>query len=171
MIRRESLDRVGGYRDVDWPEDYDLWMRLAQSGRRFGKLPQVLLCWRDRPERASRSDPRFSVERFLDLKEHYLLETFLAGRSPVAVWGAGPTGKGWALRLRRRGVEVRHFVEVDPRKIGQRIHGAEVVAASEVQRLRGTPLLVAVGSPGAREQIRGRLEEAGFTDRDFVCVA
>jgi glycosyltransferase involved in cell wall biosynthesis len=182
MMRRETFERLGGYRDAGWPEDYDLWMRMAREGCRFAKLSEVLLWWRDWPHRASRIDSRYSTENFLALKEHYLLETHLAGRSRVAIWGAGPIGKGWAQRLTRRGVEVYRFVEVDPRKIGKRIHGALVMAASEVSRLRDVFLLVAVGALSrqragdrwlaAREEIRAQLHEAGFVDgRDFICIA
>ena len=181
MMRRECLERAGGYRESGWPEDYDLWMRMARAKVRFGKTPEELLLWRDWSERASRTDPRFSEESFLSLKEHYLVENFLADRAPVAIWGAGPVGKGWARRLAARGVEVSHFVEVDPRKIGKRIHDAKVVAATELDTLRGTFLLVAVGAlsrqagaafVSAREEIRAQLGEASFVDgRDYVCVA
>lgn len=36
--RRDALDAVGGYRDVP-AEDYDLWLRLAATGRRLRRLP------------------------------------------------------------------------------------------------------------------------------------
>jgi glycosyltransferase involved in cell wall biosynthesis len=181
MMRRECLDRVGGYREKGWPEDYDLWMRMARAGVGFAKAPQELLWWRDRPERASRVDPRFGDESFVRLKEHFLLETFLADERAVAIWGAGPIGKSWARRLAKSGVEVTHFVEIDPRKVGQRIHGAAVIAPSELDRIVGTPMIVAVGAlsrganghmVSAREQIRPQLAAAGWVDgRDFVCVA
>jgi glycosyltransferase involved in cell wall biosynthesis len=181
MMRRECLDRVGGYREMGWPEDYDLWMRMAGAGVRFAKTPQELLWWRDRPERASRVDPRFDYESFVRLKEHFLLETFLADRRAAAVWGAGPIGKSWARRLAKKGIEITHFVEIDPRKIGKHIHGAAVISPAGLDRIRGTPLLVAVGAlsrradgcfVSAREEIRPQLAAAGWVDgRDFVCVA
>lgn len=97
---------------------------------------------------------------------------FLAGRQRIAIWGAGAVGQGWARRLSARSIEVSHFVEVDPRKLGKRIHGARVITADDVGELAGTFLLVAVAAPGGREEIRSRLQAAGFVDgRDFVCVA
>jgi glycosyltransferase involved in cell wall biosynthesis len=183
MMRKATLDRVGGYRDAGWPEDYDLWMRMAHEGCRFAKIPEVLLEWRDRPDRASRKDPRFSAESFMALKEHYLMKTYFAAPRCVGIWGTGPIGKGWARRLQKRGVDVEYFIDLDPRKIGKRIHGASVIAASELQRVRGVFLLVAVGALSrqrtqgdpwlpARVEIRAQLAQAGFVDgRDFVCVA
>lgn len=184
MMRKDRLEEVGGYRDVGWPEDYDLWMRMARAGARFAKLPEVLLEWRDRPERASRKDERFSDESFQGLKEHYLLDTFLAERTEVVIWGAGPVGKRWSHRIRERGLKVGYFVDLDPRKIGKRIHGALVIAASDIAQLRGHFVLVAVGALSrqrhasedpwlpAREEVRDQLARAGFEDgRDFVCIA
>ncbi len=184
MMRRSSLERVGGYRDVGWPEDYDLWMRMAQAGCHFAKIPEVLLHWRDWPKRASRTDESFSDDSFLDLKEHYLMETKLKDCTQVAIWGSGPVGKRWALRLQKRGVEVTHFIDLDPRKIGKRIHGAEVLAATDVTQLRGRMILVAVGALSrqrdlavdpwlpARSEIRVQLGDAGFTEgNDYLCIA
>jgi hypothetical protein len=158
-------------------------MRMAREGCRFAKLPEVLLKWRDRSDRASRLDTRFSARSFMALKEHYLVETHLANRRWLGVWGAGPIGKKWAVRLQNRGFEVRTFIDLDPRKIGQCIHGATVISASDVCRLQGTFLVVAVGALSrlrggdepwlpARSEIRDHLGRAGFTEgRDFVCVA
>lgn len=187
MMRRQAFERAGGYVERGWPEDYDLWMRMVGQGYRFAKLPQYLLDWRDRPDRVSRVDSRFSATRFMDLKEHYLVKRFLEKPRTVGIWGAGPIGKRWARRLARRGLEVSHFVDVDPRKVGKRIHGAEVLPAGDVQRLLGGFVIVAVGalsrgslSEGerrsscmpARIEIREQLKAAGFEElRDFVCVA
>jgi hypothetical protein len=158
-------------------------MRMAREGSRFAKLPEVLMKWRDRSDRASRKDIRFSARSFMALKEHYLVEMHLANHRRIGIWGAGPIGKRWAVLLQNRGFDVRYFLDLDPRKIGQRIHGATVISASEVHCLRGIFLVVAVGALSrlrggdepwlpARSEIREHLDRAGFTEgRDFVCVA
>jgi GT2 family glycosyltransferase len=44
FIRTETLRRVGGYRpEFRWLEDYDLFVRLAQSGAQFHVIPKVLV--------------------------------------------------------------------------------------------------------------------------------
>ena len=68
MARKRVLLAAGGYRDRGWPEDYDLWLRLAERGCRFGKVPRVLLHWRDHGDRLTRNDSRYAVERFLERK-------------------------------------------------------------------------------------------------------
>src|SRR5574341_843254 len=72
MFRRDWVQRVGGYQDNDWAEDYDLWLRLYLAGARFAKLPDVLLEWREGPKRLTRRDERYSLENFLRAKAYDL---------------------------------------------------------------------------------------------------
>ncbi|MDX1623660.1 MAG: glycosyltransferase [Gemmatimonadota bacterium] len=170
-LRAAAVAAVGGYRDPGWPEDYDLLLRLWEAGRRLGKVPAVLLDWRERADRLSRVAGAYSPEAFRRCKVHFLRRTLLAGR-PVMVWGAGPTGKRFARALQAEGVEVVAFVELDPRKIGKTIHGAEVVGPDGIDRFRGSFCVAAVGQAGAREEIRVALRAAGWREMDeFVAVA
>jgi len=171
-IRRAALDRTGGWRRGDFPEDYDLWLRLAEAGHRLANVPATLLDWREWPGRVTRTDPRCRPERHVALKVDHLARTALAGRREVAIWGAGETGKAFADALAARGMGVALFVDVDPRKIGRTRRGAPVVGPAGIGRARGLPLLVAVGVPGARPLIRAELARAGFVElRDYVCVS
>ena len=87
------------------------------------------------------------------------------------VWGAGKIGKTWARALLARGVRVRAFVEVDPRKLGQRIHGAPVVDVAAGSALGGALHLAAVGQRGARERIRAEARRHQLADAELVAVA
>lgn len=153
MMRAAALRGLGGYRAFEGPEDYDLWLRALHAGCRFGKVPEVLLWWRDTALRLSRTDPRYAPERFFELKIESFLRTVPPGGG-VVVWGAGPIGKAWALGLAARGRAVRAFVEIDPRKIGQIIHGAPVVGVDAAGGYRHGVHLAAVGRPDARRRIR-----------------
>jgi glycosyltransferase involved in cell wall biosynthesis len=171
-IRRRALERAGGWRDGDFPEDYDLWLRLAERGGRLANVPETLLAWRESPGRATRRDARYALARHVALKAAFLRRTALARASAVAIWGAGPTGKAFAAALAREGVGVALFVDVDRRKVGGAKRGAPVVGPEEVRRARGLPLLVAVGAPGARPLIRAELAKAGFAELvDYWCVS
>lgn len=171
-IRRTALAAAGGWRDGPFPEDYDLWLRLAEAGGRLTNLPPLLLDWRDSPGRLTRTDPRYALDRHVALKCAFLARGPLARRREVALWGAGETGKAFADALLGHGVSVGLFVDVDRRKIGRTVRGAPVVGPGDVGRARGLPLLVAVGAAGARELIRAELSRAGFRElRDYRCVA
>ncbi|HEX6309577.1 MAG TPA: glycosyltransferase [Longimicrobiales bacterium] len=171
-IRRDVLEQVGGYVDNAWPEDYDLVFRLWQAGVRMAKVPEVLLRWRERPGRASRTEVRYGEDAFRRCKVHYLRHSVLNGHDGVIVWGAGPVGKAFALELQRQRVRVRAFVDLDPRKIGQNIHGAPVINPEQVQEYAGAFVISAVGQPNGRSEIRTVLDAQGFVEgRDFVAVA
>jgi hypothetical protein len=172
MARARVLRALGGYRAFDGPEDYDLWLRAHVAGFRFGKLAEPLLLWRDHKARLTRKDPRYAPERFLALKVEYLERLHLGPERPAVIWGAGKIGKSWARALGARGRSVAAFVEVDPKKIGQRIHGAPVVAVGSAGRFEGALHLAAVGQPGARERIRDEAARRGLREgRDLVAVA
>jgi len=171
-IRRADLVRAGGWRDGDFPEDYDLWLRLAALGRRLTNVPATLLRWRESPGRLTRTDPRYGLDRHVALKCAHLARGFLSSARGVAIWGAGETGRAFSAALEREGIATELFVDVDPRKIGRTRRGASVVGADEVGRARGLPLLVAVGAPGARDLIRAELCRSGFAEtKGFLCVA
>jgi GT2 family glycosyltransferase len=172
VVRRAALEAAGGWRDGPFPEDYDLWLRLAAAGGRLTNVPEPLLLWRESEGRLTRTDPRYAIARHLALKAHHLARGPLAGRAEAAVWGAGETGRAFSDALAEEGIRTALFVEVDRKKIGRTIRGAPVIAYGEVERARGLPLLVAVGAPGARALIRAELARAGFEElRDFRCVA
>jgi len=172
MMRAERLLRLGGYRSFDGPEDYDLWLRGFRAGWRFAKLPQVLLDWRDGRGRLTRNDPRYRPACFQGLKMQALENGPLRDGRDVVIWGAGPTGKGWDRALSTRGHHVVAFVDVDPRRIGQRIHGALVVGVDRVSSLRGPLHLAAVGRPEARRRIRHEAQARGLREgRDLIAVA
>lgn len=42
MVRTELVRRVGGWRDFDWSEDYDLWVRCWQAGATFESIPAAV---------------------------------------------------------------------------------------------------------------------------------
>lgn len=169
LVRTSVFRGLGGYRDAGWPEDYDLVLRLHAAGMRAANLAETLLRWRVHEGRHSLSSDRYAPQAFRRCKVHFLREAFLpAGRSLV-VWGAGKVGKPLARELRRQGLSVLSFVDLDPRKVGQVVHGAPVLDPPAFSRLAAGPrpyVLTAVGSPGARDQIREALSSVGYRDID-----
>lgn len=170
MFRRDAVLAVGGYRDLGWAEDYDLWLRLAGAGVRFARLPEELFFWRDRPERATRTMTEYSLEAFRACKLHHLCKGFLEGEREVVLAGAGQEGRAWCRALTGAGIRVSAWVDVDPRKVGRTLHGALVLPATAMVP-DGRKLLITVGTRGARAGVRAWAQQAGFAEgRDFVCV-
>jgi cellulose synthase/poly-beta-1,6-N-acetylglucosamine synthase-like glycosyltransferase len=172
VVRREWLEKMDGYQERGWAEDYDLWLRMNHAGARFGKVPQALVEWRESPDRLTRQDSRYSLENFLRAKAHYLALGPLTDRDAVILWGAGMMGRRLGKQLQRAGVELTAYIDIDPRKIGRTRRGAPILAPENLLGLwrehTNPVLLAAVGARGARALIRSRLTELGFVEgRDW----
>ncbi|MEK7952014.1 glycosyltransferase family 2 protein [Luteolibacter soli] len=172
LMRRSILDAVGGYRDVPWAEDHDLWLRMLQHGARFVKVRERLLAWRDSPGRLTRSDARYEEKARQRMRAHYLAAMSSVTERGVVIAGAGPIGKSLARELMALGVAVCGFFDVHPRRLGEVIHGAEVAGLEDFgRRWRGAVMLSAVGIAGVREEIRELAAAAGYEEgQDLWCV-
>ncbi len=168
MFRREVVAQAGGYQEHGWPEDYDLWLRLYLAGVGFGKVPEMLLEWRECPERLTRTDSRYSLENFLRAKAHYLMLGPLAGRDAVMVWGAGMAGRRLGKQLLRQGCPLVAFFDIDPQKIGHTRRGLPILPPEALpetwRQYRHPVMLAAVRSRGARVIVQRRLEGFGLRE-------
>ncbi len=159
LLRRDAVERAGGWRDRGWPEDVDLWLRLLESGARFAKLPRVLYAWRQHPASATWRDPAFSRERIQALQEHSLDRGFLRGRREVALVAVGSSLGRWASALSGRGLHVRVL------ECGKPHPGPRPTAS-----LR-PPIVLVFGAAPARRRWREALTASGMEEgRDFLFV-
>jgi glycosyltransferase involved in cell wall biosynthesis len=176
MIRRSWLEQMGGYEEHGWAEDYDLWLRMHLAGAKFAKVEEILLYWRENPERLTRTDSRYSVENFIRAKANYLCQGPLLEFDGVIIWGAGQMGRRISKHLLRNGAMIRAFIDVDPKKIGRELRGSPVVSREVLPELLAEPsrtiILAAVSSRGARELIREHLNGLGLREGiDWWAVA
>lgn len=181
MFRRELIHTHGGYRAGDFPEDYELWLRWLDAGVRMAKVPRLLLRWNDPPLRLSRTDARYSPERFFTVKAGYLarhLERLSAGTNgsrrhrTVYVWGAGRPTRKRAEALVAHGVSIAGYIDIDPKKIGRAVGGRRVIGPDELPAPGEICVLGYVSTRGARELIRAALRQRGYREgNDFVMCA
>ena len=174
-IRVAALRALGGYREGDFPEDYDLWLRLLACGRRVARLPRVGVRVRDHEGRTIRSDSKYRPEAFRALKLRHLRVEFLRPGEPVLVAGGGRVAKRWLADLLAAGIDVAALLDLHPRRIGRRVAGVPVRHPREARldpALSRLLALGAVGRPGARQSVRETLRDLGRTEGvDFVLVA
>lgn len=170
FFARETVLEAGGYSEGPFPEDYELWLRLWSRGVRFRKVPEVLLDWRERPDRLSRTSGRYSTEAFFSLKARYIHRApLMEGHRRVVLWGAGPWGRKFTDLLAREGISVEAFVDVNPKRIGGVVRGRPVIPPARLPDMRGIPVLVCVRSRGAREEISSALARMNFEEgSDFL---
>ncbi|MFN8589475.1 MAG: glycosyltransferase [Candidatus Eisenbacteria bacterium] len=156
VVRREALERVGGWHERGWAEDLDLWIRLAASGARFEKLPRTLYGWRQHERSSTRTDARYARERFTALKVEALDRLFLPAGRTVTLFGVGESLRRWEAAL-----------------------GARVALSIEAKRpprfaapVEGERIVLAFMSPEARSRWRRALVTFGWTEsRHFIFVA
>lgn len=171
-MRRETFEEAGGYRDMGWPEDYDLWLRLHLQGKGFAKIPKVLYAWRDSPGRLSRTHDNYSAEAFRRCKAHHLSR--ILGDQKIWICGAGPFGRKLARALDDAGITIHGFLDIDRLRVGRMVQGARV---EDLSILKGGPvahqkLLVCVGVHGARDLIRRQLTEWNYRETtDYLIVS
>lgn len=172
MLRRSVLDSLGGYADGPFPEDYDLWLRLHLAGHRMAKVPATLLSWRDRPDRTSRCDSRYSREAFDDVRARYLgRDPRLRSGRPLVVWGGGRPTRLRVRLLLEQGVQLHAWVDVNPRRINKTIWGLPVHSPGWLEQNPRPFVLVYVTNHGARDEIASALTGWGYErGRDFLSV-
>lgn len=173
MFRAAAVGAAGGYRDGDFPEDYELWLRLTARGCRMAKIERSLLRWRQRDDSLSRVDPRYSRDAFDRLRARYLaLDPRLGDGRPVVFWGAGRRTRRRADHLVALGIGPRAWIDVDPRKIGRRVGDVPVEAPEWLREREPRPFVLSwVASHGARERIGAALEAMGYErGADYLAV-
>lgn len=179
MFRRELVGRHGGFREGDFPEDYELWLRWLDAGVRMAKVPRVLLRWNDSPGRISRTDARYAPEAFFRVKAEWVAREVTrsagaSGRRRLFVWGAGRHTRRRAAHLEAHGVEIAGYIDVDAKKTGRGLGGTGVPVLAEDAVPPPTEIFVLgyVTTRGARDYIRARLGARGFVEgRDFLMCA
>lgn len=175
MFRRALVHEHGVYRDGDFPEDYELWLRWMDAGVQMAKLPESLVIWNDPPDRASRTDPRYSPEAFYRLKAFWLAEWLkreVEAPREVWVWGAGRPTRQRAAHLTGHGVRIAGYIDVDEKKTGRKVGGVPVVGPGQLPAREQAFVLGYVGTRGARDLIRAQLVGAGRREgRDFLMCA
>jgi glycosyltransferase involved in cell wall biosynthesis len=175
MFRSGLLEKHGGYRDGDFPEDYELWLRWMEAGVRFGKVPDEVLVWNDPPGRLSRTDPRYDVGRFYETKCGYLASWLRGHVDPgraLWLWGAGRVTRRRFDFLERSGFRFEGFIDVDAKKANRHRDGRLVVMADELPERDRAFIIVGVSNRGARELITGHLTSRAWVEgRDFLLAA
>ncbi|MGE0486220.1 MAG: glycosyltransferase [Gammaproteobacteria bacterium] len=172
-FRRDVVRAAGGYRDGPFPEDYELWLRLHELGHRMAKLPEILLDWREYATRTSRTDPRYARAAFDRLRAEHLARDprLLARRDDLVIWGAGRRTRQRSALLLGQGFRPRAYIDIDPRKIGNRVGGVPVCAPALLDVIPRAFVLVYVNNHGARDEIAEALGERDYRrGRDWLAV-
>lgn len=166
LFRRGVVLDNGGYLDGDFPEDYDLWLRLLDRGVRMDKIPETLLEWRDSPGRLSRTDTRYRPEAFARLKADWFAAWWKrqpAGRD-LWLWGAGLESRKRARPLLTQGLPCKAWIDIDPKKIGRNLYGLPIHSVEDLPAPDRAVVLILAGAWDVREIILAQLQERHFRE-------
>jgi len=140
VVRRSLVESVGGFDEsLRTSEDWDLWVRLARAGTRFGCVPEILAAYRLRPtsasavahqifhdlmrvvERVHGPDPR--VPASLAVHERGVpAEALPASKLRLACWPAALLiGRGEDPRPLLECLEIDRVASFDPALAGQAV--------------------------------------------------
>ncbi len=176
LFRRSLIAQHGAYRDGDFPEDYEFWLRWLDAGVRIAKVPRVLVTWHDSPGRMTRTDARYTPEKFFRTKAEWIareLARTAHGRD-VWVWGAGRPTRQRAAALTDFGVRIAGYIDVDEKKTGRALGGTgvPVVSPDHLPDPARSFIFGYVAKRGARAWQRDVLTRRGFIEgRDYFMCA
>ena len=173
MFRRELIHLHGSYKNGPFPEDYELWLRWMEGGVKIEKTPEVLLHWRDQPNRLSRTSKDYSSLAFQKIKAKYL-KRFLNDFTKIdcrqlLCWGAGRVARKFYSLWEEYEVPISAFIEVDQKKIGGQVGGIPIIPHLDIPKKEQCFVLILTGARGARSQITQFLEQRGHRlGDDFI---
>jgi len=158
FAHKDYWAQMGGYREMGWPEDYDLILRTWLARIPMAKPDATLLRWREHPQRLTRTDDRYSRQAFIQAKAWAITqpETKLGLAAGRAVWicGTGRNARYWHDALIANGAAVSGFVELDNAKRKTRKRHLPVISYAELEQQRGDELVVtAISNPDARDAL------------------
>lgn len=168
LMTRESYLAAGGYRVEKGPEDYDLWLRMLESGARFFQAPEALIEWRDSPSRLTRSHDDYAETQMRATKARYLSRLPAVIENGVILAGSGPIGRKMAKLLLAENIEIRGFIDVAPRKIGSTALGFPIWGPKDLGKKERAAILLGCVGQGKRAAVRTLAKSAGYREgHDF----
>lgn len=155
MMERLTFDSIGAFDSDSYPEDYELVFRMYAHKLQVIGLDELVHQWRDHGERASRIDPNYADNRFLDLKLNQFLLIDLDNKRPLALWGAGKKGKFCAQFLIDRGIHFSWHTD-NSKKQGKDIYGLVLQNPTEI--LANAQCLLTMAAPDDQVEVVNWLE-------------
>lgn len=171
MWRKSASDNYGLYKNGNFPEDYEMWLRWLEAGAKIYKLPQKLLKWYDSDTRLTRTHSKYSNEAFYKIKTAYLVK-WLKKNNPfhpsVVVWGASKISRRRTALLKNYEIEIKAYIDI---KKSRQID-LPVIYYKNIESPGKYFILVFIKKEDARQQITEFLSKKGFIEgKDFLHVS
>lgn len=169
--RRDIVEKYGFYKEGDFPEDYELWLRWLDCGVKIHKLPVVVLKWHDSDQRLTRTDKRYRDKAFYHIKTKYLAK-WLTENNPlhpdIAVWGASRISRKRAGLLEYYGINIDFYIDISLKRNLKK----EVVNYKHIPDPHEVFILTYIRQANARQEIKEFLLGRGFVEgKNFLMIS
>lgn len=145
MMRKSDLEKCGGFKDLNYPEDYDLLFRWYESGFTIKGLDLVTHLWRDHDQRTSKTSEDYQQKAFFNLKINRFVELDWDANQQLIVNGTGQKGRLTAKILIDRNIPfvwVSHEAEKFPKGIfGHPLVGLNDILVCKSAQILNTTLI------------------------------
>lgn len=174
LAHRQVWNKLGGYRELDGPEDHDLMLRAMLHGIGMGKPEPVLQEWREHDDRLTRTDPRYRRQAFVNRSAWALVQPggALKAVDDRGVWiaGTGRHARYWHDALIALGARVHGFVDMASQSAGRQKRSLPIISYEQLTQERGNALLVsAVTLPDACAAIKTFCTAQNWNEgQDFI---
>ena len=163
MWRKTVADKYGMYKNGDFPEDYEMWLRWLSEGVKIKKLDKTILDWYDSDTRVTRTQSIYSDASFYRIKTKYLAK-WLRKNNPyyprIAVWGASRISRRRARLLDQYGIEVNCYIDT---KRGRQLN-QKVVYYEDIPPPGELFILTYIKQMNARDEIQEFLHSKGYEE-------
>ena len=159
------------YKNGDFPEDYEMWLRWLEAGVKISKVPKYVLKWHDSKKRLTRNHSIYSDDAFYQIKTFYLYR-WLEKNNPfhphVTIWGASKISRKRAQLLKKYGIIIDAYIDTkNTRQIGKPLYYYK-----DIGKAGKYFILVYVRQWHAKEQIKNFLQTRKYKEGEhFLFVS
>lgn len=158
MFTKKAFLDSGKYLEYNGPEDYDLWLKMAQNETTFSKIPLILLNYRIHNNNLSRNDmSHYGLDLFKDRQYKFIannLNTFASTKNKkLAICGFGKDGKKLFKTLKKSKIDVDYFIDVSPKKIGLKYNNTVIHSIKKINKEDNTFYLCTTGTWESEEKL------------------
>ncbi len=174
FAHKSVWQKIGLYRDNDYPEDYDMVLRSWLQAIPMCKPEPILLRWRDHADRLTRTDKRYSRLAFTQLKAQALahISGEIQARLNNGIWicGTGRNARNWHDALQSQNLNVSGFVDLETENRKHQKRHLPVITYDELLDKRGRCIVIsAITNSAARDKLLSWFIENEMTPwRDFI---
>ncbi len=151
LFTKEAFYGAGKYLEYNGPEDYDLWLKMAQNNTTFAKVTKILLNYRIHSNNLSRNDmTHYGLDAFRKRQHQFLIKkiqkNFFSKKEGFIICGAGKEGKKLCTSLIKNNIEVLNFIDIDPQKVGKTYKSIKILSINSIIKNRNVLYLAPAGS-------------------------